>query len=636
MSPERQQKARAVFEAILGRPEAERLAAVEAACGADSDLYQEVLALWAAHEQSQNSSFLEADTHPTLKFGRYHVIREIGRGGMGVVLEAVDPLIGRKIALKVIHLDAFADRAGADFAEARVAGRLSHPGIVIIYDVGEEEGRPYIAMELVEGPTLFQLMKAGRIPEGMAIDFLRQAASAIDHANSNGVIHRDLKPANVMLHRDTTIKITDFGISKMAGARHRTATGLVMGTPSYMSPEQIRAMPLDGRSDQFALAAIAYELLTGSMSFPGETMAAMYLIVEGKRPSARALNADLPPAVDDVFFRALAKEAGQRYASSTEFVEALATALVKPVMAPVDPPAQKAAPPVAVVSPKPRRSTWIVAAGLLAAAALGGAAALVFRNSPAKITAGVPPPAVEQPKARETTTPPPVDPGPPLPPEEKGPKDLAEGPRDPVKKPAPKEVSASELRERGQSSQKNGNLQDAEKSFREAAKAGDSPSMVQLGSLLATRREPQADSEALNWFHKAAAAGNPVAMDAIGHMHESGRANPVGTSEAAKWYAKASDAGNAAGTYDLGRIVEKQNPAAAADLYRKAAEAGDVRAQSAVARLRATARTEPRPRASAGPIRVVVNGATMWTRAGVDVQAGDRISIYASGSVRVT
>jgi serine/threonine-protein kinase len=179
-------------------------------------------------------------------------------------------------------------------------------------------------------------MKVGRISESTTVDFLRQAASAIDHANRNGVIHRDLKPANVMLHQRTTIKITDFGIARMAGARHRTATGLVMGTPSYMSPEQIRAMPLDGRSDQFALAAIAYELLTGRMSFPGETMAALYLIVEGKRPSARAVNPELPPQVDEVFYRALAQDAGQRYASSTEFVEALATALAKPVIAPAE------------------------------------------------------------------------------------------------------------------------------------------------------------------------------------------------------------------------------------------------------------------------------------------------------------
>jgi hypothetical protein len=278
---------------------------------------------------------LSADSSGLIQIGRYRATREMGRGGMGVVYEAVDPAIGRRVAIKVINLQSFTGPGEAQmlrerlFREARSAGALSHPGIVIVYDVGEDHERAFIAMEFVEGPSLQQAQQfRGTLAPGEVVGILRQVASALDYAHKNGVVHRDIKPANIMLHLGSHVKIADFGIAKITTAPKYTVTGLVMGTPAYMSPEQIEGREIDGRSDQFSLAVVAYELLTGTIPFQGKTYASMvHGIVYGERPSARAANPVVPGSFDGVLARGMARQVEDRFANCTEFVTALDSAL---------------------------------------------------------------------------------------------------------------------------------------------------------------------------------------------------------------------------------------------------------------------------------------------------------------------
>jgi serine/threonine-protein kinase len=183
-------------------------------------------------------------------------------------------------------------------------------------------------MERVEGVSLYQALASGRgIARAEALEILRQAAAALDYAHRNGVVHRDIKPANIILDRGVTVKVADFGIAKITSTEHHTVTSMVMGTPSYMSPEQIEALPLDGRSDQFSLAVVAYELLTGRRPFQADSLATLaHMIVYADRPSARGVNPGLPPPVDVVLRRSLARFPNDRYPSCTEFVVALEAA----------------------------------------------------------------------------------------------------------------------------------------------------------------------------------------------------------------------------------------------------------------------------------------------------------------------
>jgi serine/threonine protein kinase len=329
VSPELHQRVRKLFEEAIVKPEGQRLAFLKAACPNDLETYQGVVQM--LESVATAAAFVAEKPRQMERIGRYVITGELGRGAMGVVYEAMDPLIGRSVAVKIIHLQLRPDSKEAEFMrdrlfrEARAAGRLFHPGIVVILDVGQEGDIAFIAMERVDGTTLERTMASQkRLKLTDSLDILRQTAAALDYAHQNGVIHRDIKPANIMLHKGTTVKVADFGIAKSMSTEHGTMAGLIMGTPSYMSPEQIEALPVDGRSDQFSLAVVAFELLSGNRPFQGDSLATLaHMIVYGDRPSIQAIDPTLPPGLDEVLHRGLAKKPELRYESCTQFVAAL-------------------------------------------------------------------------------------------------------------------------------------------------------------------------------------------------------------------------------------------------------------------------------------------------------------------------
>lgn len=268
------------------------------------------------------------------RIGRYQIVKELGRGAMGVVYQAVDPTIGRPLAIKTIRLNEVDDpdeRAKLRerlFREARSAGILSHPGIVTIYDMEEQNEIAFIAMEFVDGPTLDQLLSGRQpIPPGRLISILRQTAAALDYAHQKGIVHRDIKPANIMLASDGAAKITDFGIAKVTTSQQYTQTGTILGTPNYMSPEQVQGLAVTGRADQFSLAVIAFEMLTGDRPFAGEHLTTVvYKIVAEDPPPVQRLNPTLGPQIDAVLRRGLMKKPETRFGSCVDFVNALENA----------------------------------------------------------------------------------------------------------------------------------------------------------------------------------------------------------------------------------------------------------------------------------------------------------------------
>ena len=264
------------------------------------------------------------------RIGRYEIIAELGRGAMGIVYKARDTKIGREVAIKTIRLiDQAAPSETASlkerlFREAQSAGRLSHPGIVTIYDIAEEAGLAYITMEFVEGRTLESMMRSGAAgdPEFIA-DFLHQTAAALDYAHGKDIVHRDIKPANMMITPEGGVKITDFGIARIASSQ-LTQTGTVMGTPSYMSPEQVRGDAVDGRSDQFSLGVISYELLTGQKPFAGESLTSViFRIVSSEPARPRDLRPDISEKLEQAVLTAMAKDPAARFATCRDLAKAV-------------------------------------------------------------------------------------------------------------------------------------------------------------------------------------------------------------------------------------------------------------------------------------------------------------------------
>ncbi len=271
--------------------------------------------------------------------GRYQMLEELGRGAMGVVYKARDPAIGRTVAIKTIRLGDASDAGGQRrvreklLREAHSAGMLNHPNIVTVHDVLEHGDVAYIVMEHVQGQSLEHLLQGQRLPDAAELlRILRQVAEALDYAHRKGVVHRDIKPANIILSdnapgAERIAKITDFGVAKIASLEI-TQTEAMMGTPNYMSPEQIQGRTLDGRSDQFSLGVIAYELLCGEKPFGADSFSALLyqICTEDPRP-VESLNPLLSETVGKVMQRVLAKEPNNRFDSCSNFIGALSIAL---------------------------------------------------------------------------------------------------------------------------------------------------------------------------------------------------------------------------------------------------------------------------------------------------------------------
>jgi len=302
--------------------------------------------------------------------GQYQILDELGRGGMAVVYKAWQPSLRRYVALKVLlpYLGGDPEFIQRFQQEAIVAANLSHPHIVTIYEVGQQEGYIFIAMEYVEGKSLEQvILDQGALPLERAIRILRQVAEALDYAHKRRFLHRDIKPANILLAEDDRVVITDFGIAKAlegSGATARlTASGTVLGTPAYMSPEQIQGLPVDHRSDLYALGIVAYEMLSGQVPFDGTTTALLYAQVNNPPPAISRLTPGLPAHVEWVISRMLAKQPEERFMTAGEFVEALAggaaaTAIPAPVGLPTPAPAGSPRP-----TPAPRGGTAVMPPG---------------------------------------------------------------------------------------------------------------------------------------------------------------------------------------------------------------------------------------------------------------------------------
>ncbi len=347
-----------------------------------------------------------------MKVGRYEILEELGQGAMGRVYRARDPLIDRPVAIKTVPIEQL-QQEGRDaearfLREAQSAGRLSHPNIVTIYDVGEADGFAYIAMEFLTGATLRDVMDKGPMPLDLALETAQQMADALAFAHTHGVIHRDVKPANVMISGGQgRVKLTDFGIAHLANSDH-TQAGQMLGSPRYMSPEQAMGRELDGRSDMFSLGAVLYEMLTGRYAFDGDNLPVIvYRVIHDAPVAAATLRPNLPEALRELLDRLLSKDPAARPDARTasEMLDALHAGI----------------PPVAVV-PVPRSPLRPLVPFVMFSLLVVATAILLLRPQPAEPPSGpvavplpVPavspgrkesvPPVAAQPATRESAPP---------------------------------------------------------------------------------------------------------------------------------------------------------------------------------------------------------------------------------------
>jgi serine/threonine-protein kinase len=272
---------------------------------------------------------------PGTRFGRYEVERHLGRGGMGDVYLVRDTVINRKAALKTIRIDAtlearqIIEMRQRFYREGQTAGQLTHPNIVTVYDLGEAMGMSYIVMEYVEGNSLAQLMKKQRLNPAQIKHVVCHAGMGLDHAHQNGIFHRDVKPDNIMVSKAGIVKVMDFGIARIVEST-LTQTGSVMGTPAYMSPEQVNGQKIDARSDIFSLGVILYELLTGTKPFTGDTVSSlMFAIIRSEPARPSTVDSKVHAAWDEILRKSLAKDRDERYATAKDFALAVRDAPIR-------------------------------------------------------------------------------------------------------------------------------------------------------------------------------------------------------------------------------------------------------------------------------------------------------------------
>ena len=297
-----------------------------------NEALKEIIARYAKQREAGMVSAAPGDdTSLPSRFGRYQVIAIIGEGAVGIVYLAHDEKIDRNVAIKTLKLDPTLppqekkERGERFKREARVAGMLSHPDIVTVYDVGEEEGNPYIVMEYLKGATLSELTSEGPLTTSQSLEITAQVLSALEYAHKNDVVHRDIKPDNIFILKDGTVKVADFGIAQLASTSTMTQAGTIIGTPGYMSPEQVRGERVDWRTDIFSTGVLLYELLTGAPAFEaGSTTGTMYKVVHEEPPPLMSRDPHLPQHLQAVISRALAKSREQRYQGALEMKQDLA------------------------------------------------------------------------------------------------------------------------------------------------------------------------------------------------------------------------------------------------------------------------------------------------------------------------
>ncbi len=289
--------------------------------------------------ESDNTQTLEMSQFQVKKIGRYVVECEIGRGAAGRVYKAWDPKLDRTVVIKTVSysLTATAEEIkrlkARVYREARAAAKLSHPNIVIVYDVEDESSFSYIVMEYIQGTDLsLMLNERKKMEQSLAVRLVLQTCKALQFAHNSGVIHRDIKPSNIMIVEKDTVKVTDFGIAKITNNLTLTQTGRVVGTPSYMAPEQIEGKEVDGRADVFSLGIVLYELLTGQRPFTGDTLASLaYKLVHIDPPPPSQFNKNIPPIFDEILSKCICKNPNDRYQSADEFYKALSKVKVNSV-----------------------------------------------------------------------------------------------------------------------------------------------------------------------------------------------------------------------------------------------------------------------------------------------------------------
>ena len=268
-------------------------------------------------------------TEPWL-LGRYEIVAELGKGAMGVVYRANDPMLNRMVAIKTINTEEAGHEGMAEYearfyTEAKAAGGLNHPNIIIVYDIGKSGHLVYMAMEYIQGMELREMLVDGKpLPVAQAVDFAAQVGEGLAYAHQHQVVHRDIKPANIMITPEGRAKIADFGIARMRSSETRTQTGVILGSPKYISPEQVVGKRADHRSDIFSLGVILYECITGSTPFNGEGLSALMYQITNHDPSPpSASNSQVPVMLDYIMAKVLAKAPEARYQSAADFANDL-------------------------------------------------------------------------------------------------------------------------------------------------------------------------------------------------------------------------------------------------------------------------------------------------------------------------